>query len=53
MNTVRDYNCNRLHHDKIEVRVGIATGQVVAGEDVELSLRQSCVTPFFTLTICA
>ena len=38
MSTIRIYNCNVSHHDKIELRVGIATGQVVAGEDDEHTL---------------
>ena len=33
LKAVRAYNCDSSLHDLIELRVGIATGQVVAGED--------------------
>jgi hypothetical protein len=54
MSTISIYNCNVSHHEEIELRVGIATGQVVAGEDDEhISLVKVVLFLIFTLTICA
>ena len=38
MSTMCIYNFNVSSHDKIELRVGIGTGPVVAGEDDEHSV---------------
>ncbi|KAL3776856.1 hypothetical protein ACHAW5_009014 [Stephanodiscus triporus] len=44
MSTMCIYNSNVSNHDKIELRVGIGTGQVVAGEDDE---RQSFFVSYY------
>ena len=54
MGAMRIYNCDIPIHDKIELRVGIGTGQVVAGEDYEHLCRIKVVLFLIsTPTICA
>ena len=54
MSAMGIYNSNVSNHDKIELRVGIGTGQVVAGEDDEHICRVKFVLFLIcTPTICA